>query len=90
MLSCWRPASVIRAAANSIALLPATKRSGGCRRQPHIDQVRVSGMASIHRARNPDRMAVWDTIGTLPVSGIEIVRLFRLGYCCVMGRKAPR
>ena len=33
---------------------------------------------------------VWDTIGTLPPSGIEIVRLFRPVYCRVMGRKAPR
>jgi hypothetical protein len=35
-------------------------------------------------------IAVWDTIGTLPPSGIEIVTLFRPIYCCVMGRKAPR
>jgi len=35
-------------------------------------------------------ISVWDTIGTLPLSGIEIVTLFRLIYCCVMGRKAPR
>jgi hypothetical protein len=32
----------------------------------------------------------WDTIGTLPPLRIEIVRLFRPVYCCVMGRKAPR
>ena len=35
-------------------------------------------------------ISVWDTIGTLLPSGIEIVTLFRLVYCCVMGRKAPR
>ena len=35
-------------------------------------------------------IAVWDTIGTLPPSGIEIVTLFRFVDCCVMGRKAPR
>jgi hypothetical protein len=35
-------------------------------------------------------ISVWDTIGTLPPSGIEIVWLFRLVSCCVMGRKAPR
>jgi hypothetical protein len=35
-------------------------------------------------------ISVWDTIGTLPPSYIEIVTLFRPGYCCVMGRKAPR
>src|SRR5215471_4900709 len=35
-------------------------------------------------------ISVWDTIGTLPPSSIEIVRLFRPVYCCVMGRKAPR
>src|SRR5262249_31114835 len=36
-------------------------------------------------------ISVWDTIGTLPPSGIEIVTLFRPVYCCcVMGRKAPR
>ena len=35
-------------------------------------------------------ISVWDTIGTLPASGIEIVTLFRPVYCCVMGRKAPR
>jgi len=35
-------------------------------------------------------ISVWDTIGTLPPSGIEIVTLFRPIYCCVMGRKAPR
>src|SRR5262249_54616284 len=35
-------------------------------------------------------ISVWDTIGTLPPSYIEIVKLFRPVYCCVMGRKAPR
>src|SRR6516225_9299382 len=35
-------------------------------------------------------ISVWDTIGTLPPSGIGIVTLFRPVYCCVMGRKAPR
>src|SRR6266436_1433748 len=35
-------------------------------------------------------ISVWDTIGTLPPAGIDIVTLFRLAYCCVMGRKAPR
>ena len=34
--------------------------------------------------------SVWDTIGTLQPSDIEIVTLFRPVYCCVMGRKAPR
>src|SRR5215831_19792121 len=33
---------------------------------------------------------VWDTIGTLPPSNIEIITLFPPVYCCVMGRKAPR
>src|SRR5215831_18902439 len=31
---------------------------------------------------------VWDTIGTLPPSNIEIITLFPPVYCCVMGRKA--
>jgi hypothetical protein len=35
-------------------------------------------------------ISVWDTIGTLPHSIIEIVTLFRPVYCRVMGRKAPR
>src|SRR6516165_3391447 len=35
-------------------------------------------------------IAVWDTIGTLRPSGIEIVTLFRLLHSRVMGRKAPR
>jgi hypothetical protein len=35
-------------------------------------------------------ISVWDTIGTLPLFYIEIIALFRLPYCCVMGRKAPR
>ena len=35
-------------------------------------------------------ISVWDTIGTLPAPGIEIVTLFRPVSCCVMGRKAPR
>ena len=35
-------------------------------------------------------ISVWDTIGTLAPCIIEIVTLFRLVYCCVMGRKAPR
>ena len=33
-------------------------------------------------------ISVWDTIGTLRPSGIEIVTLFGLVYCRVMGRKA--
>src|SRR5262245_35208355 len=33
-------------------------------------------------------MSVLDTIGTLPPFSIEIVKLFRPVYCCVMGRKA--
>ena len=35
-------------------------------------------------------ISVSDTIGTLAPCIIEIVTLFRLVYCCVMGRKAPR
>src|SRR6266576_771801 len=35
-------------------------------------------------------ISVWDTIGTLVSRNVEIVRLFRLVSCCVMGRKAPR
>ena len=35
-------------------------------------------------------ISVWDTIGTLRPSGIEIVTLFWPAYCRVMGRKAPR
>jgi hypothetical protein len=35
-------------------------------------------------------VSVWDTIGTPPPSGIEIVTLFRPVDCRVMGRKAPR
>jgi hypothetical protein len=35
-------------------------------------------------------ISVLDTIGTLPPPHLEIVTLFRLAYCCVMGRKAPR
>src|SRR5262245_31838814 len=35
-------------------------------------------------------ISVWDTIGTLRPSGIEMFTLFRPVYCCVMGRKAPR
>ena len=35
-------------------------------------------------------ISVWDTIGTLPPSRVEIVMLFALSYCCVMGRKVPR
>src|SRR2546429_9678035 len=35
-------------------------------------------------------ISVWDTIGTLVSRNVEIVRLFRLVSCCVMGRKASQ
>ena len=35
-------------------------------------------------------ISVWDTIGTLPPCGIEIVTLFSPAVRRVMGRKAPR
>src|SRR5262249_44093902 len=34
-------------------------------------------------------IAVWDTIGTLGASFLEIIRLFPPAVCCVMGRQAP-
>src|SRR5262249_60392268 len=55
-----------------------------------LGAVVVMSASMRERAVFIDSISVWDTIGTLPPFGIEIVMLFRPGYCCVMGRKAPR
>src|SRR6516162_10260073 len=55
-----------------------------------LGAVVVMSASMRERAVFIDSISVWDTIGTLRPSGLEIVMLFRLVYCCVMGRKAPR
>src|SRR6516165_3934192 len=55
-----------------------------------VSAVVVTSASMRERAIFIGSISVWDTIGTLPPSGIEIVTLFRPVYCCVMGRKAPR
>ena len=55
-----------------------------------VSAVVVMSASMRERAVFIGSIPVWDTIGTLPLPGIEIVRLFRPVYCRVMGRKAPR
>ena len=65
-----------------------TKRARG---QSRVRPFRKQQLASMReRAVFIGSTSVWDTIGTLQPSDIEIVTLFRPVYCCVMGRKAPR
>ena len=55
-----------------------------------VSAVVVTSASMRERAVFIGSISVWDTIGTLRPSGIEIVTLFGLVYCRVMGRKAPR
>src|SRR6516165_5443251 len=55
-----------------------------------VSAVVVTSASMRERAIFIGSISVWDTIGTLPSSGVEIVTLFPPVYCCVMGRKAPR
>jgi hypothetical protein len=55
-----------------------------------VSAVVVMSASMRERAVFIDLISVWDTIGTLPPLGVEIVTLFPPAVRRVMGRKAPR
>jgi len=58
--------------------------------RPWSGAVVVMSAGAEGKGRFHGSISVSDTIGTLLPPHLEIVTLFRLAYCCVMGRKAPR
>jgi hypothetical protein len=95
--AAWRSSPARQTAACRMSRLQCTRASSS-RPGPgrfgadsgSVSAVVVASASMRERAVFIGSISVWDTIGTLPPSSIEIVTLFRPAYCRVMGRKAPR